>query len=425
MEYTNKMDRRIEKKRGLRAIFRKKNLVWLPVVVFAVAATWAIARQSVSSLRVDGGMITVGEAAYGEFDDYIRVQGQALPITTVQVSPLEGGIVERIVVEEGASVRRGDVIVVLGNNNLNLDILNSEAQLAEKENFLRNTLIAMEQERLNLRQERLQLDMEVRRKERRFAQNEQLYAERLISREEWLESKEDCEVARDRQVLVLERQKQDSLYRTVQVEQLEESLDNMRRNMTLIRQRVDNLNIKSPVDGELGMLGAELGQSVSMGQRIGQVNDLSDFKIEAQVDESYIDRVRAGLGATFERQGTQFDITLRKVYPEVRDGRFRADFVFGDRRPDNIRSGQTYSLNLQLGQSAETLMIPRGSFFAATGGQWVYVLSKDGARAYKRPVRLGRQNPQYYEVLEGLDPGERVIVSGYDGYGDKDMLILK
>lgn len=418
------MDRKIEKKKGLAAIFRKKNIPWFLGAVFLIFIVWLILRDNSSTLRIDGRIITIGDVRQGEFNDYVRVPGQVQPITTVQLSPLEGGIVDRLVVEEGASVKKGDILVILSNNNLNLDILNSEAQLAERENMLRNTQITMEQQKLNLQQERLQLDLDVERKYRKFKQNEELYNEKLVAREEWLQAKEDYELAARRRDLVLERQAQDSLYRSVEIERLEESLDNMQRNMQLIRQRIDNLNVKSPIDGELGLLDVVLGQSVGSGQKIGQINDLSDYKIEAQIDEHYIDRVRAGLEATFDRQGSQFVVELRKVYPEVRSGQFRADFTFGGERPDNIRSGQTYYLNLQLGQPTEAIIIPRGSFYQKTGGAWIYVLSPEGDKAYKRPIRIGRQNPQYYEVLEGLEPGEKVIVSGYDSYGDNDILLL-
>lgn len=415
------MDIKIEKKKGL---FQKKNLPYLAGGVFLLFVLWLVFRDHSSTLRVDARTISVAEVKQGEFNDYVRVSGQVQPITTVQLSPLEGGIVEQIVVEEGATVRRGDVLVVLSNNNLNLSILDSEAQLAEKQNFLRNTQVTMEQEKLNLRQEKLQLDLDVQRKQRKYQQNEELYRSKLIAREEWLESKEDYELAERKRKLVMERQVQDSIYRSVQVEQLEESLDNMRRNMLLIRQRIDNLHIKSPIDGELGQLDVVLGQSIATGTKIGQINDLSNYKIEAQIDEHNIDRVRAGLEASFERQGQTFTSVVRKVYPEVRNGQFKADFNFTGERPDNIRTGQTYYLNLQLGQPTEAVIIPRGSFYQSTGGNWIYVVSEDGGKAYKRSIRIGRQNPQYYEVTEGLTPGERVIVSGYENYGDNDALIL-
>ncbi len=418
------MDIRIEKKKGLRALFTRRGIPYLAGAVLLVFIVWLLVRGNSSTLRIDARTISVGEVARGEFNDYIRVTGQVQPITTVQLSPLEAGVVERLVVEEGASVHKGDVLVELSNTSLTLEILNSEAELAEKQNILRNTLISMEQQKLDLRLDKVQLDLDVERKHRTWQQNEELYRNNLIAREDWLQSKEDYELAAKKRELNIERQVQDSLYRTVQIEQMEENLANMKRNMELIRQRIGNLQVKSPIDGEVGLLDVVLGQSVSSGQKIGQVNDLSDYKVEAQIDESYIDRVRAGLDATFERQDTSFTMRLRKVYPEVRSGQFRADFTFVGAHPRNIRSGQTYYLHLELGQPTDAVIIPRGSFYQSTGGAWIYVLAPEGDRAYKRQIRIGRQNPQYYEVLEGLEPGERVIVSGYENYGANDVLIL-
>ncbi|WP_302250747.1 efflux RND transporter periplasmic adaptor subunit [uncultured Alistipes sp.] len=418
------MDIRIEKKKGLRALFTKRGIPYLAGALFLLFVVWLLVRDNSSTLRVDARTISVGTVARGEFNDYIRVTGQVQPITTVQLSPLEAGIVERLVVEEGASVRKGDVLVELSNTSLTLEILNSEAELAEKQNILRNTLISMEQQKLDLRLDKVQLDLDVERKRRTWQQNEELYRSNLIAREDWLQSKEDYELAERKRELNIERQIQDSLYRTVQIEQMEDNLANMKRNMELIRQRIGNLQVKSPIDGEVGLLDVVLGQSVSSGQKIGQVNDLSDYKVEAEIDESYIDRVRAGLDATFERQDTAFTMRLRKVYPEVRNGQFRADFTFVGAHPRNIRSGQTYYLHLELGQPTDAVIIPRGSFYQSTGGAWIYVVAPEGDRAYKRQIRIGRQNPQYYEVLEGLEPGERVIVSGYENYGANDVLIL-
>lgn len=418
------MDIRIEKKKGLRALFTKRGIPYLAGALFLLFVVWLLVRDNSSTLRVDARTISVGTVTRGEFNDYIRVTGQVQPITTVQLSPLEAGIVERLVVEEGASVRKGDVLVELSNTSLTLEILNSEAELAEKQNILRNTLISMEQQKLDLRLDKVQLDLDVERKRRTWQQNEELYRSNLIAREDWLQSKEDYELAERKRELNIERQIQDSLYRTVQIEQMEDNLANMKRNMELIRQRIGNLQVKSPIDGEVGLLDVVLGQSVTSGQKIGQVNDLSDYKVEAEIDESYIDRVRAGLDATFERQDTAFTMRLRKVYPEVRNGQFRADFTFVGAHPRNIRSGQTYYLHLELGQPTDAVIIPRGSFYQSTGGAWIYVVAPEGDRAYKRQIRIGRQNPQYYEVLEGLEPGERVIVSGYENYGSNDVLIL-
>lgn len=419
------MDIKLEKKKGWRALFQKKNIPYALAGVFVVFVAWLLLRDNASVLRVDADVVTVSDVRSGEFNDYVRLTGTVQPITTVQLSPLESGIVERIVAEEGTSVKRGDVIIEMSNNSLSMQILQSEADLAEKQNILRNTLISMEQERLSLRQNRLQLDLDVERKRRTYLQNEELYKSDLLAKEEWLRSKEDYELSKNQRDLNLERQIQDSLYRTNQVEQMNENLASMALNMQLIRQRVDNLNVKAPIDGEVGMLDITLGQSIGQGANIGQINDLSTFKVTAQIDEHYIDRVVTGLTASFERQDTRFEMLLRKVYPEVRNGQFRADFVFAGDVPENIRSGQTYYLNLQLGQPTEAVIIPRGSFYQSTGGAWIYVVDASGEKAYRRDIRIGRQNPQYYEVVEGLQAGEKVITSSYDNFGDHDVLLLK
>ena len=418
------MDIKLEKKKGLKAIFQKKNLVWVGVAALALFIGWLLFRDNSSTLRVDAQLLNVATVEQGEFNDYVRLTGSVQPMTTVQLSPLESGVVERIVAEEGTQVKRGDVILEMSNNSLSMQILQSEADLAEKQNILRNTMISMEQERLALRQEKLQLDLEVSRLKRTFEQNEDLYNDKLLAREEYIRSKEDYELAVRKRDLVLERQKQDSLYRSSQVEQMEESLLSMQRNMELIRQRVDNLKVKAPIDGEVGMLDAVLGQSLQQGANIGQVNDLTTYKVQAQIDEHYIDRITTGLVASFERQDTRYEMQLRKVYPEVRNGQFKADFRFVGDAPENIRSGQTYYLNLQLGEAAEAVLIPRGSFYQATGGRWIYVVDASGEKAYRREIRIGRQNPQYYEVIEGLQPGEKVITSSYDNFGDNEVLIL-
>lgn len=419
------MDKVIEKKKGIAAAFTKKSVKWWALGAFVILVVVLLLTGRRSVLRVDGSTILTGTARQGEFNDYIRVSGQVQPMTTVQLSPTEGGNVKRIVVEEGSHVNEGDVIVVLGNESLDMQILNSEAELAEKENILRNTMISMEQQKLSVRQEKLSLQIEVRRARRAYEQNKALYEEKLIAKEEYLKASEDYELAKDKLELVTDRERQDSLYRSVQIAQMHESLENMRLNMNMIRRRKENLSVKAPISGELGLLDVELGQSVAAGAKIGQINNLDSYKIEAQIDEHYIDRVAPGLEATFERQSEKYSSVIRKVYPEVRDGKFKADFRFEGQQPENIRTGQTYYLNLQLGQSAEAILIPRGSFYQNTGGKWVYVLNADGTKATKRSVRIGRQNPQYYEVIEGLAPGDKVIISAYDSFGDKDELIIK
>ena len=419
------MDIKLEKKTGWRAILQKKNIPYAVAAIFMILVVALLLRDNSSTLRVDANILTISPVEQTEFNDYVRLAGTVKPITTVQISPMESGLVERIVAEEGTMVRKGDVIVELSNNSLSMQILNSEADLAEKQNILRNTLISMEQNRLNLRQEQMQLDMEVERKRRAFTNNDVLYKKELLARETWLQSKEDYEYSVKRRSLIMERQKQDSLYRTNQVKQMESDLQSMARNMQLIRQRVDNLLVKAPIDGEVGALDVVLGRNVGSGSSIGQINDMSAFKVATLIDEHYIDRIVGGLPATIERQERKYDMVIRKVYPEVSGGQFRADFTFAGDIPENIRIGQTYHINLQLGEASEAVIIPRGAFYQTTGGSWIYVVDPSGEKAYRRDIRIGRQNPQHYEVLEGLEPGEKVITSAYENFGSHDVLILK
>ncbi len=416
------MDTIIQKKRGI----QKKHIPYIIIgLLILISLSWLIFGNHASKFNVDCDKLMVHTVKKGEFNDYIRVSGQVQPINIIYLSAIEGGIVAEKVAEEGSMVNKGDVIVRLTNSTLSLNILDSEAQLAEKQNFLRNTQVTMEQEKLNLRKEKLQLDLDVERKKRKYEQYLKLYNEELVSKEEYLQAREDYDFAMKGRELVMERQKQDSIYRGIQMDQMEESLDNIRRNLTQQRKRIEDLDIKAPVDGQLGLLDVEIGQSVSSGTSIGQINVLSDYKIEAQIDEHYIDKVKSGLSASFERQDKSFNLVVRKVYPEVREKQFKTDFIFEGERPDNIRAGQTYYINLQLGQPAEAVLIPRGAFYQSTGGQWIFVLTPDGTKAVRRNIRIGRQNPLYYEVINGLEPGEVVITSSYDSYGDVQELILK
>lgn len=416
------MDKVIEQKRGL----KKKHIPYLIGGALALLFIgWLIFGNHSSTLRVEKDKITIEEVRKGTFNDYIRIMGNVEPIMFFQLSALEGGRVVEKVVEEGVMVKKGDIIVKLENPNLSMEILKSEADLAYQENELRNTLLSMEKEKLSIRQERLQSELTVTRNKRKYEQNKKLYEEDLIAKEDYLTAKEDYETSVENNKMLIERQKQDSIYREIQVENMQESLNNMRRNLKLVRERNDNLNVKAPISGQLGTLSVEIGQSVSSGMEIGKINVLDNYKVVAQIDEHYIDRVRKDLEASLERQGTNFNMKVLKVYPDVKGGQFKTDLCFVGEMPENVRTGQTYHINLQLGQADESVLIPRGAFYQSTGGQWIFVLSPDGSEAYRRTIKIGKQNPQYYQVIEGIEPGEKVITSGYEMYGDNERLILK
>ena len=416
------MDRVIEKKKGL----RPKHLLWMGGMILLILAVWKLVTSDYSSVyRAEKDKLTISETSEGWFNDYITVIGQVEPITTIYLDAIEGGRVEERLIEEGNMVREGDIILRLENRQLYQTILNSEAALAEKENYLRNTRISFETELIQSKRNILDNEHRLNRSKRTWQQYEQLIKEDLIAREEYLQAKENYEY----EVSLLEinklKARNDSLIRMTSMQTLEIDLAKMREMFHLVRERLDHLNVRAPVDGQLGMLDAEIGQSIGQGQRIGQINVLTNFKVVAQIDEHYIDRVRHELTANFDRSGADYQLSVRKVYPEVRNGQFKIDLVFEGEKPDNIRTGQTYHIRLELGQPEKAILLPRGGFFQSTGGQWVFVLDNDGTTATKRSIRIGKQNPQYYEVLEGLEPGEKVITSGYEMFGKNERLVLR
>jgi len=416
------MDRKIEKKKGIKI----KHVIYAVVAVAFIFLLIKILKDAnVTTFKVDRDKITVEEVQYGEFNDYIRTNGTVEPISTIYLDAEEGGQVKERLIEEGADLKKGDVILVLENRSLYQEIMNSESNLAQKQNMLRQTRINFESARIESQRLLLNSDFNIIQKKRSFDQQEALYKDELVSKEDYLKAKEDYEYAFQIQKINKMKAENDSMIMATEMIQLEEDLEKMQKTLDLVYERLDNLNVKAPVDGQLGMLDAEIGQSIGRGQRIGQINVLTDYKIEALIDEHYIDRVRAGLSATFERQNSLFNLKVKKVYPEVRNSQFQIDLVFTDERPENIRTGQTYYINLQLGQPEQSTLVSLGGFFNSTGGQWIYVLDPSGDFATKREIRIGRKNPKYYEVLSGLEAGEKVITSGYDLFGDNDKLILR
>ena len=416
------MDKVIPKKTG----FQKKHIGYIAIGIAVIGLIYmAFFADRTSTYKVEKDKLIIETVTEDQFNDYITVPGTVEPITTIKLDAQEGGRVEEKVIEEGSMVKKGEVILRLSNPDLYLSILTSEGDLAYKENLLRNTQIQMEQEKLQIKRELVGLKYEIERKERNFQQNEILMKDNLISKEDYLRSKEDIDMANQSKALFLERQIQDSLFRSVNVETMKNDLLNMRRNLSLVKDRVKNLNVAAPVDGQLGLLTPEIGQQINRGENMGQMNVLTSYKVTAQIDEHYIDRVRAQLDATLDRQSNKFNLTVRRVFPEVRNGTFKIEMIFRDSMPDNIRTGQTYYISLQLGQPKVSVLVPIGGFFQETGGQWIFVLDPSESFATKRSISIGRKNPKFYEVIEGLKPGEKVIVSGYETFGKNEKLILK
>lgn len=416
------MDKLIEQKKGL----KKKHIPYVAVgALVLLFIGWVIFGDHTATLRVDKDKITIEPITSGIFNDYIRIMGNVEPITFVQLTPLESGRVVEKLTEEGTMVKQGQVIIRLENPALKMSVQDNDAKLAEKQNALKNLLLQQEKDKLTLLQTRLQNEIDIERKKRKYEQNQKLFEEDLIAKEDYITAKEDYEMAVKNNELVLQKQAQDSIFQNIETENMQMSLNNVKANVKMVREQYDNLNVKAPIDGQLGTLSVEIGQQVAQGSNIGNISVLDDYKVTARIDEHYIDRVRKDLEASLERQGSNFDLKVQKVYPDVKEGQFKTDLIFTSQRPENIRTGQTYHINLQLGASDSSVLIPRGTFYQNTGGQWIFVVNADGTEAYRRTIKIGKQNPQFYQVIEGLTPGERVITSGYEMFGKNERLILK
>jgi len=416
------MDIQLEKKKGL----QPKHYGYIALGLLVLFTLWKlIFGTSVSTFRTEKDKLSLSEVTEGKFDDYITINGYVAPITTIYMDAYEGGRVTEKLVEEGAMVKKGDIILKLENQNLYEQILASESNLALKQNDLRSTKLTFDSRQVEGKKSLANAEYELQRKKRNFEQNEDLYKDELISKETYLKSQEDYQLAQKQYEIVKLQTEQDDALRKTSLAGLDTDLDRMKQTLAMVYKRLDHLNVKAPADGQLGFLDAEIGQNIQQGQRIGQINVLTDYKIEASIDEHYIDRVKRNLTALLERNGKEYPLRLRKVYPEVRDGKFKVDLVFTGEKPETIRTGQSYNIKLQLGESSQALLLPRGSFFQDTGGQWIFVVNKDGSEALKRTISIGKQNSRYYEVLSGLKAGEQVITSGYENFGDAERIVLK
>ncbi len=416
------MDIKIEKKKGL----TKKHIGYIAAGIFALFVIWKLAFADTQTVfRTEKNKLTIATVTQGKFDDYITINGNVAPISTIYMDAYEGGRVVEKLIEEGAMVKKGDIILRLENRSLYEQILASENNLALKQNDLRSTRITFETRQIQGRKDLVTSEYELTKLKRAFEQNESLYKDELISKEAYLTAKENHELSEKQYDIVKIQTQQDDKLRNTSLRGLDSDLARMKKTLSMVYERIDYLNVRAPADGQLGFLDAEIGQSINRGERIGQINVLTDFKIQATIDEHYIDRVRRDLTAVFERNNIEYNLRLRKVYPEVRNGKFKVDLVFVNEKPKTIRAGQSYNIKLQLGESKEALLIPRGGFYQSTGGQYVFVVDEAGESATKRSIRIGKQNSRYYELLEGLTAGEKVITSGYDSFGDAEKIVLK
>ncbi len=416
------MDRKLEKKfwTRTRIVYGAGGAAILALVVYVLISTTGGSR-----LNVDAEKITISTVAKAPFQEYIPVQGTILPIQTFYLDAIEGGRVEKRFIEAGTMVKRGDPIVKLANSNLQLDVMYREALTYQEINDAQNRRLTIEQNTIAVKSTLADAEYQVERTQLVFSRDSSLYMKHLTAENDYLQSRYEYDSWLRRRALARQNFLQDSVLRLNQLAQLEGSIARLQDNLVLTKQNLENLIIKAPISGQLTSLNAEIGESKSPGQRIGQIDVLDSVKVRASIDEFYIARINPGQTGEFDLSGSTYKLRITKVFPEVSNGRFDVDMEFIGVAPTGIRRGQTLQIRLELGELEEAVLLPRGGFYQKTGGQWVFVIDQSGNFAVKRNVKLGRQNPQMFEVLDGLQPGEQVITSSYDNFGDVDRLILK
>lgn len=416
------MDKILKRKSWIK---RNKLSVAGAIFIFSIVIYQLAFADHSSKFKVDADKISINEITYDSFQDYISVTGNVEPIKTVMIAAIEGGRIEEIYIEESNFVKKGDVIMKLGNPSLILEISNNEAQVTRSINDLQMTKLNMQTSMMDVRSRALDLELNLVDKTRTYNINNKLYGDKLISRVEFEKSKEDFIACSEKMKIVRERQKNDSIFYSLQISSLGKSIERMENNLKMVSNRVDNLYVKAPCDGELAQLLPEVGQVISYGASIGKVNVLDSYKLRLDIDEHYISRINKTIKGECLFSGKQYAGKVKKIYTEVDKGKFHVDLVFTNKVPKDIRIGQTSRIKLELGKPEKSILLPRGAFYQKTGGKWVYVLDKTGTFAIKRSIEIGRYNPRYYEVLSGLEAGEKVITSSYDIFGDSDKIILK
>jgi HlyD family secretion protein len=414
------MDRKLAKNR--RPLLIKLGLVAVFGSSLAFAGFRMLQDSAVATFRVEKERVTLGTVSYGTFEDFIPVRGSVTPLKSVFLDAIEGGRVEKIFIESGAIVEAGQPLLELSNTALQLDVISREAQVSEQLNNLRNTRLAMEQNRLSLKSQLVEIDYAIIRLERLVERRKELAEKNLISQAEFLDAKDELEYQRNRREVTIESQQQDETMRQSQLESLEDGVEQLQRNLEIARKNLDSLIITAPITGQLSSLDAELGQSKTRGETLGQIDDTERFKLSVLIDEFYVTRTKPGQYAEFTLSDKAYELRIAKVYPQILNGQFEVDMEFVGAVPPDIRRGQTLQTRVQLGDATEALLLPRGGFFQDTGGNWAFVLDETGEFAYKREIRLGRRNPEYFEVLEGLEEGDQVITSEYAAYATMERI---
>ena len=416
------MDRPIEKKTwtAKRIILLAGGFIAVSLFVFIVFSTFGKSR-----LNVDSERMTIAEVKQSNFREFIPVTGTIQPISTIYLDLQEGGRVEEIFIEDGAVLAEGQPILRLGNTDMELSIVNQETNVYNMMMQAQLAEINSRQNTVNKQTMMVDMDNQLKEAKRLYDLNEKLFHSKTVAEQDYLEAKNRYEYMLEKRTLALEVMKQDSIATAQQMAIQRESYERSKNALELMRRKFADLTVRAPVEGQLTSLDAEIGESKGKGQRIGQIDVLSGFKVRGDVDEHYISRVYTGLEGQYRQGDTTYTLTIKKVYTQVTAGRFAVDMLFNGKTPETIRRGQTLQIRIALSDETDALIIPRGGFYQQTGGNWIFKVSKDGGKAYRIPIRIGRQNPDFYEVLEGLEPGDRVVVNSYENYGEIQELVIK
>lgn len=413
------MDKRIERKK-----FTLKKIVAWSVFFIGIIILYSLAGGSGNAKTVEKSKIRIAEVKFDNFQEQIPVNGTVEPLRTVFLDAIQGGMVEEIFVEDGSLVKKGTPLIKLSNTSMMLDFMNRETQIIEQINNLRSTRIQMELNEQNIKEQVLKIEYELADMQQQFSIDTFLYSNEVIAQKKYNESKNRYDYLNKRKKLLSDNYKKDATFREQQIEQIDRSILMMERNLNAIRKNLENLVVKAPVSGQLTSFDHEIGENKLKGQNLGRIDVMGGFRISALIDEHFLSRVHLNQTGSFLLNGHSFQLVTNKILPQVENRQFEIKMAFEDSIPENVRRGQNLSINLELSQQRKALLIPRGSYYNLTGGKWVFVVNENGI-ATKREIKLGRQNPDYFEVIGGLEKGEKIIVSNYQNFMEKEELILE
>ena len=403
----------------------RKWIGWAALAVIALTiVAWLLAKLDGQTFVVENSRVTVAPVVAGKFEDYIPIRGRVTPLSTVYLDVIEGGQVQQRLVEDGAMVNPGDLLVVLSNTAMQLDVTRNEAMITEQLNNMRTIELRLEQNRLQHKRALVEMDYQIQRLRRQVERLSNLDHAGVAAKSQLEDAQDELDYFINLRIVTLESQATDTRLQETQLKFLRRSGQQLQESLQLAHANLDALNVRAPVAGKLSGLDVEVGQSIQRGGRLGQIDDPTQFKLRVSVDEFYLNRVDLGQQANFERNGTEYALVVGKIYPQVRDGQFELDLTFDHTQPTDIRRGQTIQARLTLGEANNALVIPNGTFYQDTGGNWIFVVTADGSEAHRRSVRLGRRNAKHIEVLEGLEAGERVITSAYSSFKTMQHLSL-